>query len=69
MNGGMKVNKTNVGIIGIGVYIPEKKMTAKEISKASNGIWSEEAIINKLGIIEKSIPSEKDGTQDRKSVV
>ena len=39
-------------------------MTAKEISKASNGIWSEEAIINKLGIIKKSIPSEKDGTQE-----
>lgn len=63
------MNKTttpNVGIVGLGVYLPEKKMTAKEISEATGGNWSEEAIINKLGIVEKFVPSENpcDGTQE-----
>ena len=56
----------NVGIIGIGIYIPETKMSAKLISEATNGVWSEQAVIDKLGIIEKPSPSEKisDGTQE-----
>lgn len=63
------MNKTmtpNVGIVGLGVYLPEKKMTAKEISEATGGNWTEEAIINKLGIVEKYVPSENpcDGTQE-----
>ncbi|SHK56089.1 3-oxoacyl-ACP synthase [Paramaledivibacter caminithermalis] len=59
------VNKSvNVGIVGTGLYIPEGRMTAKEIADATNGVWTEEGIISKLGIIEKSIPSIKDGTQE-----
>lgn len=54
----------NVGIVGTGIYIPEGRMTAKEISEASKGIWAEEAVIEKLGIIEKSIPGKDDGTQE-----
>lgn len=54
----------SVGIVGLGLYIPETKMTAKEISEATNGIWSEEAVIKKLGIVEKTIPGEDDGTQE-----
>lgn len=54
----------NVGVAGIGLYIPDNKMTAKEISEATGGFWSEEAVINKLGIIEKTIPGENDGTQE-----
>lgn len=54
----------NVGIVGTGIYIPEKRMTAKEIAEATQGIWAEEAIIEKLGIIEKPIPGEDDGTQE-----
>lgn len=54
----------NVGIVGLGIYIPEKRMTAKEISEATNGYWTEEAVIEKLGIIEKAIPGEDDGTQE-----
>lgn len=38
----------SVGIVGLGLYIPETKMTAKEISEATNGIWSEEAVIKKI---------------------
>ncbi len=54
----------NVGIIGIGTYIPQNTMTAGEISKATNGVWSEDAVINKLGIKQKPIPGEDDGTQE-----
>ena len=54
----------NVGVVGLGLYVPENKMTAKEISEATNGIWSEDAIINKLGIVEKTIPGDDDGTQE-----
>ncbi len=54
----------NVGIVGTGIYIPEGRMSAKEISKATNGVWAEEAVIEKLGIIEKPIPGKDDGTQE-----
>ena len=56
----------NVGIVGMGVYLPETRMTAKEIADATGGTWSEEAVINKLGIVEKAIPSGKpcDYTQE-----
>lgn len=60
----MSVTEVNVGIVGTGLYIPEKRITAKEISEATKGVWTEEAIINKLGIIEKPIPGEGDGTQE-----
>jgi len=35
-------------------------MTAKQVAEATNGIWTEEAIINKLGLKEKPIPGEND---------
>lgn len=55
---------SNVGIVGTGIYIPEGRMTAKEISCRTEGIWAEEAVIEKLGIIEKPIPGKDDGTQE-----
>ena len=58
------MSNTNVGIVGIGTYLPSKIMTAKEISDATNGIWSEDAVRNKLGINQKPIPGEDDGTQE-----
>lgn len=54
----------NVGIVGTGIYLPTNKITAKEISLQTNGVWSESAIIDKLGIVEKTIPGEQDGTQE-----
>lgn len=54
----------NIGIDGVGIYLPNNKMTAKEIAAATNGIWSEEAVIEKLGIKEKIIPGPEDGTQE-----
>lgn len=55
---------TKVGIVGLGLYLPNTKVSAKEISDATNGIWSEEAIIKKLGIVEKTVPGIDDGTQE-----
>lgn len=54
----------NVGIVGTGIYIPKNYMTAAEIARATNGVWSEEAVIEKLGIRKKPIPGEDDGTQE-----
>ncbi|MGI6377869.1 MAG: 3-oxoacyl-ACP synthase [Bacilli bacterium] len=60
------MKKVNVGIVGTGIYLPKSKMTAKQISEATLGHWSEEAVINKLGIIEKCVPGKgpEDGTQE-----
>lgn len=55
---------TKVGIVGTGIYLPEHRMSAAEISAATKGVWSEEAIIDKLGIVEKTIPGPEDGTQE-----
>jgi 3-oxoacyl-[acyl-carrier-protein] synthase-3 len=38
-------------------------MTAAEISAATGGFWSEDAVINKLGVVKKRIPGVGDGTQ------
>ncbi|NYB75698.1 3-oxoacyl-ACP synthase [Sedimentibacter hydroxybenzoicus DSM 7310] len=58
------MTNVNIGIVGTGIYIPEKRMTAREISDATNGLWTEKAIVQKLGIVEKSIPGKEDGTQE-----
>lgn len=54
----------HAGIVGTGIYIPKPRMSAAELSAATNYQWSEEAIIQKLGIIEKPIPGPGDGTQE-----
>ncbi|MGF0040059.1 3-oxoacyl-ACP synthase [Peptoniphilaceae bacterium SGI.131] len=54
----------NIGIIGLGIYLPEKTMSAKEISEATKGTWSEDAVRNKLGINKIYLPGEDDGTQE-----
>lgn len=58
------MSEVNVGIVGIGVYLPEYIMSAKEISEKTQGVWSEEAVIEKLGIVQKYIPGPSDGTQE-----
>ena len=60
-------NRANVGIVGVGTYLPQKIMTAKEISQATKGYWTEEAVINKLGIVKKYLPDTFDGTQEMRS--
>ena len=54
----------DVGIVGLGIYIPENRMSAAEIAEATKGVWSMDAVINKLGIVEKSVPGNDDGTQE-----
>lgn len=54
----------NVGIVGTGIYLPTGRMTAAQISAATNNIWSESAVIEKLGIVEKPVPGPEDGTQE-----
>lgn len=58
--------KAKVGIVGVGIYLPQKKMTAAEISKATGGCWTEQAVRDKLGIKEKYVASDMacDGTQE-----
>ena len=58
------MNKPTVGIVGTGIYLPKQKMTAAEISQATNGVWAEDAVVEKLGIITKTMPGENDGTQE-----
>ncbi len=56
----------HVGIVGTGIYLPKGVMTAAEISAATNGVWSEEAVRDKLGINQKYVPQDPvaDGTQE-----
>lgn len=51
---------TNIGIIGIGTYLPELRMTSKQISDLS-GI-PQTVVEEKMGIIEKPIPGSDDHT-------
>lgn len=56
--------KENIGVVGLGVYLPDQVMTAKEISEATDGYWTDEAVAEKLGIKGKRIPGKDDGTQE-----
>ncbi|MGX8794840.1 3-oxoacyl-ACP synthase [Fusibacter sp. JL298sf-3] len=58
------MEKRRVGIVGTGIYLPEQRMTAKAISEATAGHWTEEAVVEKLGIREKPLPGTEDGTQE-----
>ena len=59
-----KKAEDHVGILSFGIYLPQKTMTAKEISQATDGVWSEEAVKEKLGIRNKYLPDTVDGTQN-----
>ena len=54
----------SIGVWSYGLYLPQRVMTAQEISEATKGVWSEDAVKNKLGILQKRIPGEDDGTQE-----
>ncbi len=58
------MKKPVIGIRSVGIYLPEHRMTAKEISEATNGFWTEQAVIDKLGIVEKRMPGKEDGSQE-----
>ncbi len=46
----------DVGILGYGLYLPPRRMSAAEIAAETGGRWSETAVRDKLGIVGKSIP-------------
>jgi 3-oxoacyl-[acyl-carrier-protein] synthase-3 len=54
---------SGVGIVSWGLYLPEPEMTAAQISQATGGFWSEDAVVQKLGIVRKRVPGPEDGTQ------
>ncbi len=56
--------KPTVGIVGTGIYLPKQTMSAKTISEKTQGVWTEEAVIEKLGIKQIYLPGEDDGTQE-----
>ena len=53
----------DIGIAGIGAYIPKGRMTARDISERTKGVWAENAVIKKLGIVEKPVADKHEGTQ------
>lgn len=57
-------NKVDIGIVGTGIYLPKQFLTAKEIASRTNGIWTEEAIINKLGIKKVLYGNKQEGSQE-----
>ncbi len=58
------MSNITVGIVGTGVYLPKKIVTAKEIADATKGVWNEEAVQEKLGIKQKLIASKEEGSQE-----
>jgi len=58
------MSKTTVGIVGTGIYLPKQVMTAQDISDQTNGVWTEEAVIQKLGIKQKLIANNQEGSQE-----
>jgi 3-oxoacyl-[acyl-carrier-protein] synthase-3 len=58
------MTNSKIGIVGTGIYLPAKRMTAADIAAATKGVWSETAVVEKLGIVEKTLPGPDDGTQE-----
>lgn len=58
------MSEIKVGIVGTGIYLPKTIVTAKEIAEQTNGVWSEDAVVNKLGIKQKLIATKEEGTQE-----
>lgn len=53
-----------IGIVGTGIYLPSQFLTAKEIASRTNGIWTEEAVIQKLGINKVLFANKNEGAQE-----
>lgn len=58
------MSQITVGIVGTGIYLPKQIMTAQEISVETKGVWSEQAVIDKLGIKQKRIANNQEGSQE-----
>jgi len=58
------MSQISVGIVGTGIYLPKQIMTAKEIAEETKGVWTESAVIEKLGIIQKRVANHEEGSQE-----
>ena len=56
--------RNHIGIAAVGVYLPRPRMTAADIALATGGAWTEQAVVEKLGIRQKPVPGNNDGTQE-----
>jgi len=57
-------NIKTIGIVGTGIYLPEQFRTAKDIALQTNGVWTEEAVIEKLGIKKVLYANKNEGSQE-----
>ena len=53
-----------IGIVGTGIYLPAQFKTAKDIAKETAGFWTEEAVIEKLGIKKVLYANNEEGAQE-----
>ncbi len=53
-----------IGIVGTGIYLPTSYVTAEEIASQTKGIWSVDAVKEKLGIRKKLVANKNEGTQE-----
>lgn len=60
----MMTSPVPVGILGYGLYIPTPRHTARDVADGSGGRWTEQAVVEKLGLRQKPVPGPEDGTQE-----
>jgi 3-oxoacyl-[acyl-carrier-protein] synthase III len=53
-----------VGLMSLATWLPRGRETAAEIAAATGGAWTEAAVIDKLGIEEKTAAGAEDGVQE-----
>ena len=57
-------NKIDIGIVGTGIYLPKQFREAKDIALETAGVWTEEAVIEKLGIKKVLYANKDEGSQE-----
>ncbi len=57
-------NNIKIGIVGTGIYLPKQFKTARDIALETNGVWTEEAVIEKLGIKKVLYANKEEGSQE-----
>ncbi len=58
------MSNTTVGIVGTGIYLPSNSMSNEDIAKKTNGIWTSEAVYEKLGIKRVLLADKHEGAQE-----
>lgn len=60
----MPADTSTVGIAATAVWLPEGRRSADEIARLSGGRWTEDAVRDKLGIEQVTVPGPEDGVQE-----